>query len=154
MLTDQGQDCWTGLRTANLHSRTAYMARLGRPAKQQQSSRMGQARGWTGLPRAGPGPGPPGCGLGRVRDSGGRAMPARGEKPGPGRCPRGDIAFSPDPAAAPREAAYFFIYFIFFYFFNFRAVRVMAPKWPGGLPKHGKTSKIIIFPQKGIKNMR
>ena len=76
----------------------------------------GPSSGLDRASRAGPGPGPPGCGLGRVRDSGGRAMPARGEKPGPGRCPRGDVAFLPDPEAAPRERVTFFLNFFLIYF--------------------------------------
>ena len=100
----------------------------------QSWARARAARLW-----AGPGPGLRWAGHAR-----------QGRQARSGQVPTGRRRISPRSRGGPTGEGHIFLLF----FFNLGAARVMAPKWPGGLPKHGKTSKILIFPQKGIKNMR
>ena len=147
---DQGQDRWTGLRTAKLDSgslRSQAWASSETTAEQQSGPRSGLDRASQSWARAraarlwaGPGPG---LRWGHAR---------QGRQARSGQVPTGRRRISPRSRGGPTGEGH--IFFIFVFFFNFGAARVMAPKWPGGLPKHGKTSKILIFPQKGIKNMR
>ena len=131
---------WPGWGVQRNNSRAAEWAKLGAgPGFPELGQGQGrQAVGWAGSGTPVGGPCPPGA-TSQVRAG------AHGET----------SHFSQIRRRPHGRGSHFFYFFYFFLFFLICwAARVMAPKWPGGLPKHGKTSKILIFPQKGIKNTR